>query len=410
MAPVRTLETKVREIDLSSITDAVQTAVDEINGIFADFPISDLRDAVDDVIEPLGEILDELTPVVQQIAEQLEGLVAELESIDFDGAAAETVDLLHGIRDQVSEAVNGGDVPEPVKVVVAGAAAILSEMDLAAELTSPFETAMVSIDVDALLAPIEGVWETAGSALRRATPQALIAELDPSFEQLLAKVDELSLQPLIASLGGVFDDLVATLEAIDPRRLVAPLEVEFQALLATLRAALDPAPLFAPLRDVYAELRKVADQIDIKAVIDKVLGGMLTMPGGISQAVGNQVASRVGPGEVVTPTAGGEFKFGDVLRPMAAFVAEIRSRLKQLAADVIGAGLAELAAATRGLRALADPLTGFTVQLADALDARLRWLDPTGRQTVPWPSCAPSSSRSVRLWPRFRSRPAPRPS
>ena len=376
VAPVRTLEATVREVDLSSITDAAQAVVDQVNGIFADFPIGELRDAVDGVIEPLGEILDELTPVVQQIAEQLEALVGELESIDFEGAAAETVDQLHGIRDQVSEAVNDGDVPEPVKVVVAGAAAILSEMDLAAELTSPFETAMVSIDVDALLAPIEGVWESAGSALRRATPQALIAELDPSFEQLLAKVDELSLEPLIASIGGVFEDLVGTLEAIDPRRVVAPLEQDFQALLANLRATLDPAPLFAPLRTAYAELRGFADQIDIKAVIDGVLGGMLEMPGGLSQAVGNQLASQAGPGGVVTPTPGVEFKFGDVLRPMAAFVAEIRSRLGQLAGDVTGSALAELAGATRTLRALADPLTGFAVQLADALDARLRWLDP----------------------------------
>lgn len=376
VAPVRTLEAKVREIDLSSITDAVQAAVDHVNAIFADFPIGDLRDAVDGVIEPLGEILDELTPVVQQIAEQLEALVGELQSIDFDAAAAQTVDQLHGIRDQVNEAVSGGDVPEPVKVVVGGAAAILSQMDLAAELTSPFETAMVSIDVEALLAPVEGVWESAGSALRRATPQALIAELDPSFEQLLAKVDELSLEPLIASIGGVFEDLVGTLEAIDPRRIVAPLEREFQALLATLRATLDPAPLFAPLRDAYAELRGVADQIDIEAVIDGVLGGMLEMPGGLSQAVGNQLASQAGAGGAVPPTPGGEFKFGDVLRPMAAFVAEIRSRLKQLAGEVIGAALADLAGATRALRALADPLTGFSVQLADALEARLRWLDP----------------------------------
>jgi hypothetical protein len=376
LAPIRELEASVREVDLGAVTGAIQEVVDTVNGLFDDFPIDDLRDAVDAVIDPLGEIVDELTPVVQEIATQLETLVGELEAVDFEAAGTATLDLLGDIRQQVQDAVDGGDVPDAVKAVIAGAAAILAELDLAAELTAPFDSAIVSIDVDALVAPIERVWGVAGDALRRATPAALIAELDPPFEQLLSSVDALSLEPLIGSLSDLFGDLVRTLEVADPRTLLAPLEQEFQRLLGTVRAALDPAPLFQPLRAAYGELRGLADQVDIEAVLKGVAGGLLTVPGGLTQAVGDRLQAGSGAATVAIGAADGVFRFGDVLRPMAAFVAEIRGRLDQLAAGVLGPALAELAAATRALRRITDPATGFATQVADALDARLRWLDP----------------------------------
>lgn len=376
LAPVRELEAAVRDVDLTAVTGAVQGVVDTVNGLFDDFPIDDLRDAVDAVIDPLGEIVDELTPVVQEIATQLEALVAELEAVDFEAAGTATLDLLGGIREQVRTAVDGGDVPDAVKAVIAGAAAILKELDLAAELTAPFDAAIVSIDSGALVAPIERVWGVAGDALRRATPAALIAELDPPFESLRSSVDRLSLEPLIASLSDLFGDLVRILEAADPRTLLAPLEQEFQGLLGTLRAALDPAPLFRPLREAYGELRALADQVDIEAVLKGVAGGLLTVPGGLTQAVGDRLQAGSGAATGAIESADGVFRFGDVLRPMEAFVAEIRGRLDQVADGVVGSALADLAAATRALRRVVDPATGFAAQIGDALDARLRWLDP----------------------------------
>lgn len=374
-APVRTLETKVRDLDLSVITDAVEGVVDTVNDAFADFPVTELKEAVEAVLGPLGEIVEDLTPLVQTVAEQLESLAGELEAVDFEAAGAATLDLLHGIRTQVQDAVSGGDVPEAVKIMIAGAAAVLKELDLAAAVTGPFEQNVIAIDVEALLEPVEEVWTVAGDALRRATPEALIAELDPPFDELLDKLDELSLQPLIAALGKLFDDLVKKLGAADPRKLVAPLEQEFQALLATLRAALDPAPLFAPLREAYAALRALLDKLDVETVINSVVHGLIGLPDGIAQSVGGQLKAK-GPSAPPLPAATGEFRFGDVLRPMAAFVGEIRDRIKKFAHDTLGAALAELATATRGLRALADPVTGFATQLADALDTRLRMVDP----------------------------------
>ncbi|TDE92444.1 hypothetical protein EXU48_12805 [Occultella glacieicola] len=375
LAPVRDLERAVRDLDLSTITEAVDAVVAQVNGVFTDFPIEDLRDAVDAVIEPLGEILDELTPVVLQIADELEGLVAELEGVDFEAAGTATLDLFRGIRDQVREAVDGGDVPEAVKVVVAGTAAVLAELDLAAELTAPFDDAIAGIDVGALLQPIEEVWQSAGDTLRRATPAALIAELDPPFDELLAKVDQLSVAPLIGSLSELFGDLLSRLTALDPRALMAPLEQEFQALLHRVRALLDPGPLFAPLRAAYEALRTLVDGIDIDAAVRAALGGLIDVPDALNQAVGGALAASGGGGAAV-PTTGAVFRFGDVLRPAAAFVGEIRSRLDSLADDVLGAALAQLSDVTRALWSLLDPAAGFAVSVADALDARLALADP----------------------------------
>jgi hypothetical protein len=374
VAPVRDLEAQIRGLDLSTITDAVQGVVDTINETFADFPVGELRDAVDAVLGPLGEIVEDLTPFVQEVATQLDALAKQLEAVDFEAAGAATLDLMSGIRDQVRDAVSGDDVPEPVKVMIAGAAAVLRQLDLAAELTAPFDDAIVSIDVDALLEPVEEVWQVAGDALRRATPAALIAELDPPFQKLLDRIDDLSLQPLIGALGGLFDDLVDKLQILDPRTLVAPLEREFQALLGKLRAALDPAPLFAPLREAYAGLRGLLDQVDVEAVIKGVVTGLLGVPDGLTQSIGDRL--KTGGTAPAIPAPAGQFRFGDVLRPIGAFVAEIRDRLGKLGRQVLGAALAQLAGAIRGLRSVVDSDTGFAVQLADALDARLRLVDP----------------------------------
>ena len=375
VAPIRDLEAKVAAVDTSAIAGAVQGLAGQVDALLADADLTPLRQAVEAVVEPLGEIVGRLVPFVRQVADQLAQLVNELRDIDFDAAGTATLDLLHGIRGQVTSAVGGGDVPEPVRAAVAAAAAVLREMDLAAQLTTPFDKAVVSIDVGALLQPIEQVWTLARETLHKATPEALVAELDPPFQQLLSAVGGLSLQPLVDAVQKLFDELVVTLGALDPRRLVAPLENQFQELVRSVEAALDPAPLFAPLREAYAALRGLVHQIDVSAMLHGVLGGLADMPHQISGGLEQRIGANGARG-LPAPAPGDAFALGDVLRPLALFLGEVRARLAQLAPQTLGPVLAELASATRGLRALVDPATGVAAQLGDALDARLAWLDP----------------------------------
>ncbi|MCV7363855.1 hypothetical protein [Mycolicibacterium neworleansense] len=375
VAPIRELNATIASLDPSTVTGGIAAVVAQVNGLLTDIDVAPIRDAVDAVIEPLGDIVDRLVPFVQEIAAQLARIVDQLNGIDFDAAGTATLDLLHGIRNQVVEAVGGGDVPEPVKVAVATAAAVLREMNIAAEISTPFDKAVLAIDVGALIAPVEGIWQVAGDALAKATPSALIAELDPPYEELAAAVDRLSLQPLIDAAQRLFDDVIAQLDRADPRTLIAPLEDRFQDLIDGLTAALDPAPLFAPMRAAYQALRDLLDRIDIAATLRAALGGLADMPHQMSSRLGQRLASGVS-GAAPAPVAGDGFQLGDVLRPLALFLGEVRDRLADLAGDALEPALAGLATATRGLRALTDPATGFAVQLGDALDARLTWLDP----------------------------------
>ncbi|MBT2500878.1 hypothetical protein J7E25_17425 [Agromyces sp. ISL-38] len=376
VAPIRELDAKIRGFDPSAVTDAIDGLVTQLNDLLADVDLGPVRAAVDAVIDPLGEIVDRLVPFVQQVADQLAEVVDELDGIDFEVAGTATLDLMHGIREQVADAVGGGDVPAPVAAAVAAAAAVLRELDLAAELDAPFERAAGSIDIGGLIGPIEEIWRVAGDALRKATPAALIAELDPPFDELLAALDALSLQPLIDALQDVFDGLIVQIGRADPRALVAPLEAAFQDVVRTLAATLDPAPIFAPLRAAYQALRDLLDRIDIEATLQGVLGGLADMPHQLTTRLGTQLQSGVSGAAGPIPAAAGSFELGDILRPLALFLGEVRSRLAAMPGGVLGPVLAELAGATRGLRALTDPETGFAVRLGDALDARLAWLDP----------------------------------
>ncbi|WP_319453022.1 MULTISPECIES: hypothetical protein [unclassified Mycobacterium] len=376
VAPIRDLETKIRTLDTSAVTDSVSTVVDQLNDLLADVDVTPVRDAVAAVIGPLGDIVERLVPFVEQVADQLKQVVDQLNGIDFDVAGTATLDLLHGIREQVADAVGGGDVPEPVKAVVAAAAAVLRELDLSAKLTAPFGDAVATIDVSALVAPLEGTWHVAGEALAKATPAALIAELDPPFADLVAALDGLSLAPLIDAVQRLFDDAVTELRALDPRTLVAPLEARFQDLVRELTAALDPAPLFAPVHAAYRALHELLDEIDVAATLHSVLGGLADMPHQMSSRLGGRLQEGLS-GAAPAAVAAAGFQLGDVLRPLALFLGEVRVKLARLGAGVLGPVLAELAAATRGLRELTDTATGFAVRLGDAVDTRMAWLSPT---------------------------------
>lgn len=374
VAPIRELETTIRTLDPSTVTDAVQSVVDQLNALLGDVDVTPVRDAVDAVIDPLGTIVDQLVPFVQEVADQLGQLVDQLDDIDFAAAGSATLDLLHSLREQVVDAVGGGDVPEPVRAVIAGAAAVLRELDVAAELSAPFDSAVISIDVGALIEPINDIWEVAAEALGKATPAALISELDPPFDQLVATLDQLTLDPLIDAVQRLFDDLLVELGQLDPRQLVAPLESQFQDLVGALTAALDPGPLFAPLRAAYQSLQELLDRIDVTAMLHGVLGGLADMPHQLTTRLGERLQTDAA-GALPAPTADG-FQLGDILRPLALFLAEVRGRLAELGDGVLGPVLTELATATRGLRTLVDPMVGDAARLAEALDARLTWLDP----------------------------------
>ncbi len=377
VAPIRALVPPLQELDTSSVENAVDELVAMVNGVFSDFPIEQLRDAVDEVVDPLGEIIDEATPLIEGIADELEALVVQIDAIDFDAAGAQVLEALSAIRSEVQGALDGGQVPDALKAVIAGVASTLKAMDLGVELSEPFEAAMAEIDVGALLEPIEELWSDLGAALERVTPEALIGELDPPFDDLLAKLDDISLAPLTDALSDVFDRLLGAIRSADPRTLIAPLEAEFQQLLATLRGLLDPAPLFAPLRHAYDELHGSLSSIDVEAAMNEVLGGISDSPTMLTEAVGQELGRRAEGGAALPEATDELFRFGDIIRPLAALVAEIRGRLHGLGRDVVGEGLGLVADATRTLRSLLDPADGMATRLAAALDERRGWFDAT---------------------------------
>lgn len=376
-APIGELTRELEQLDATALTGAVQDLADMVDDAFADFPIEDLRDAIDAVIDPLGGILDEVGPLMTELTAQLDALAAELSRVDFTAAGTEVLEALAGIREKVQVAVRGGDVPDALKAVVAGAASVLKQMDLSAEITVPFDGAIAVFDIDALLEPVTELWDELRATLLRATPQALVAELDPPFDELLARLDDISLEPLVGALSEQFGQLRTTLLRLDPRELLAPLEEEFQQLVATVRSLLDPGPLFAPLTAAYDQLQEALTSIDAQAVVRQLLGGIADTPTMVADTVQRELADRHGSAGDLVATSGRDLAFGDVLRPLAALVAEIRGRMHALAGDAVGAGLGLVADATRTLRSAIDPAAGVAVRIADHLDERRAWLDAT---------------------------------
>ena len=180
----------------------------------------------------------------------------------------------------------------------------------------------------------------------------------------------------MAGLSQEFQRLLAEVEKLRPETLVAPLDAEFKRITAALRSAIDPAPLFAPLRALYQKLLELVDLLDMEKVFGKIHERIVGLPSVVGERMHGTLTQRVGAGTSIdTEPAGADFEWGDFLRPFAILVAQVRARVQQLAESVLRDGFAIMQGPLRVLAQFAEGAGDLTSRIADALDERRRALD-----------------------------------
>src|SRR4029079_9686299 len=126
--------------------------------------------------------------------------------------------------------------------------------------------------------PIDDALAEVRRTLDSVTPAAVVARLDEPFEQLGHALDALRPAALVGALSHEFQSFTALVEKLDPRTLAAGLEQAFEHVLDELRAAADPAPLFAPLHTVYADLQELVDKLDLQKALGGLVEGIAGLP------------------------------------------------------------------------------------------------------------------------------------
>jgi hypothetical protein len=373
---LRALESKVDGIDLTALQGRVADLTGKISTVVAAFPVEGVKQEIQGVSQATADAIGEFSSAIGPITQKIEEFAKQLDAIDFGAASDEVTELLAGIREKIESVVESADLPDAAKVAIGVVAAALGKIEVRAEISGPFNAQLDKLDLSVVTKPLDTVTARVREVLQKVTPRTVIDELEGPFEQFSQAVQRVRPDALVARLSGEFQGLLGRLEAARPRNLVAPLEAEFRKLTDTVRQALDPAPLIAPLKALYQKLLELLELLDLEKVLGKILGKTANLPQAIGAQLGNAVQARAGGGgQLNTDPITGQFRFGDVLRPFAALIVQIREKVRSLTQGVLRDLLSALQVPLRPLVALAESGGMFVVQVADAVQERYRALD-----------------------------------
>jgi len=377
-AKVRELEGKLDVLDAGAVQTKINEFAGEVQGAVDSFPISEIGDQLDTLTGEAADALDQLTGPLEQLAQELQALADRASEIDLGAAGSASVDLIGEIREKVQELGAAVDLPEPAKAAIAAAASALEQINITAEVRAPFEGAVAQIDVEPLLKPLEDALGKARETLSKIVPSALAGELEKPFDDVLEQLNRLRPAALLEGLSGEFQGLLDRLDAANPRELVAPLDAEFQKLINRLRDAADPGILFQPLEAAYQKLQELLEFLDLERFLGDVVRATADLPsrltGSVKSALEQQAAAGV-PGVNTDPTEE-LFRFGDVLRPIATLIFQLRRAVLRLADDVIGGALELLSEPMDALRKLVEAGQSAAAQALRAAESRAALLDP----------------------------------
>ena len=366
----------IAKIDTSSIAARIQEIKASLEGIVQNFPIEAVAEKVAELLDPVAEAVGSLVPALEQVDAQLEQLGQQLEAIDFESAADDARSLMTGIREKVQEALGSEDVPPAAKAALGVAAQGLKLIDFRAEISAPIMVKLDAIDPGILLEPLKPIVEEVRAKVAAVSPEALIAQLDGPFDDLLARLEPFKPSSIVAILSQEFDRITSLIDAADPRVLVQPLQGEFEKLVQKIRDAAKLDPLFKPLEDLYAELQKLVDLIDLGKLLESLTGKLRGLPNQMADGAKAAVAAKAGAAQQVAADA--PFRFGDIVRPFAFLVQDVRTAVGKASDDVIGAAMTAIAAPVSFLDQLTDPEKGFLARMAAAIDERVAVLDFRG--------------------------------
>ena len=365
----------IGNIDTTAIAARVQEIKASLEEIVQNFPIAAIAGKVTELLDPVANAIGELVPAIEQVDVQLDELGSQLESIDFESAADDAQALMTGIREKVQEALGSGDVPDAAKSALSLAAQGLKQIDFRAEISAPIMAKLDAIDPGILLKPLEPVVAEVRAKVASVSPEALIAQLDGPFDDLLARLEPFKPSGLVAIVSQEFDRIASLIDVADPRALVQPLQSEFETLVQKIRDAAKLDPLFQPLQDLYGELQELVDLIDLGKLLESLTAKLGGLPNKMADGTKAAVAAKVGAGAQTLAAAAAPFRLGDLVRPFAFLVRDVRTAAGKASDGVVGAALTAVAAPVTFLDAMTDPRDGFVARLAASIDERMAVLD-----------------------------------
>ncbi|NEA30681.1 hypothetical protein [Streptomyces sp. SID13031] len=248
---IRTVRQLVDEVDLTSVAEAVQRAMQ---------PVIDTLDAIEAAVGTAEEVLLEVCGNIEAGLQEVAGAVT--------AAAGEVREAL-GRVDAALDALHLADLAENLRTELGSISAALG----AAQLTPYFDAANDVIDtgaqvIDAVpfgLLPTDVQQEIVD--LAKPIKALDLQAVEDTLRVELAAIQESLHAEVLDAIDEVYQKVVAFLASLDPEPALLELETGPLEELRAAVAAVDPAALLAPAEQALDEVRGLLDGIDLKAAV-----------------------------------------------------------------------------------------------------------------------------------------------
>ncbi len=297
---------------LGGVSDVLDGALEQFDQI----PIADIGQALAQVVQQAGELIQQLAGELSSALDDLRSLLSQLDGVDFRPLADEVIEEIDALKAKLA-AIQPNALSDVEKIAIQAGLSILRALDLEGmiegelklgfaaidrELTqvvqavldawNHFRDRIVGFDGGAIAGPVNALLDQVSNAVNGVNGSLVLAPLDSLVEQLVAEADKLSPGALLEPLKAPYAQMMATINRANPDVWVEPLRL-LHAEIDRLVNLIDITPLLDTLeekeRDLFRQAREglaaALDSVHLPAPLDGFLDTMKALLLGLSDAV-----------------------------------------------------------------------------------------------------------------------------
>jgi hypothetical protein len=249
---------------LGGIHDALAGALAQFNQI----PIAAVGQAVTDVVQQAGTLIQQLASDLSSALDDLRSLLAQLDGVDFKPVADEVVDEIDALKAKLA-AIRPNALSDIEKVALTAGLSLLRAIDLESLIEGELKAGFAVIDSEITqgVQAVLDAWNGFRDRIVGFDGSAIAAPVNALLDQVGGAVNSVNGQRVLAPLDELVDRLVAQANSLSPGALLDPLKAPYEQMMAAINRA-NPDVWVQPLRLLHTEIDRLVALIDITPLLD----------------------------------------------------------------------------------------------------------------------------------------------
>lgn len=253
-----------------ALRDEVRDALTAIGDQAEELDLGGLIQQITDAVGQIEVLIGDLHAEVEARMGDLRDLVSQLEELSFEPISDEVIEEIDEVTTRL-EAIEPNALSDLERLAIKAALAVLEAIDLERQVVDGLKLGFATAQgefkslLDDLAAELERLTGTLDAFSPRAILGVLEAPLDEAGEVILSVDGRRLLDPLYEQV----DVLAGRLAALSPGGLLDPLQAPYNEMMAAV-GRLDPAQWTAPLNDLYAQIDRLIDFVDVTPLLEEL--------------------------------------------------------------------------------------------------------------------------------------------